>query len=138
MRFLVDTNVIIDIAQRRRPWAKDCAAFVRIAGKSQRDQLFTAWHSVSNVAYILSKGAKKKFSLNAITMISKFSDVPPGTNAQIDRALELDFTDFEDALQVAVAELAQVDFIVTRNQDDFKKSPIPVLSPEEALEMIEK
>ena len=29
------------------------------------------------------------------------------------------------------------DYIVTRNQKDFEKSPIAVISPEEALELLE-
>jgi hypothetical protein len=44
--------------------------------------------------------------------------------------------DFELALQVAAGQAAGVDWIITRNEADFQKSPIPALSPEQALSSI--
>ena len=41
--------------------------------------------------------------------------------------------DFEDALQVAAARACGAQHIVTRNFRDFDRSPIPALTPAEAL-----
>ena len=46
----------------------------------------------------------------------------------------LPMPDFEDALQVAAAVMVKADFILTRNLKDYKKSPIPVMAPEEFVE----
>ena len=43
----------------------------------------------------------------------------------------LPMQDFEDAMQVAAADMAKVDFIITRNTKDFKNSPIPAMDPGE-------
>lgn len=43
--------------------------------------------------------------------------------------------DFEDALQVAAAMACGAQFIVTRNERDFKASPVPALSPEAFLRL---
>jgi hypothetical protein len=46
-------------------------------------------------------------------------------------------SDFEDASQVAAAMACGAQFIVTRNERDFKKSPVPALSPEAFLQRYE-
>ena len=45
----------------------------------------------------------------------------------------LAFKDYEDAVQVACAMFSNLDGIVTRDLDDFKKSPLSVYSPSEFL-----
>ncbi len=39
-------------------------------------------------------------------------------------------SDFDDALQVAAAMACGASVIVTRNERDFKSSPVPALNPE--------
>lgn len=41
------------------------------------------------------------------------------------------FSDFEDCLQAECAMAAQVDYIISRNTDDFKLSQVPCLTAEE-------
>ena len=48
-----------------------------------------------------------------------------------------DFKDFEDCLQDRCAKEAGAKFIITRNADDFEKSVIPVISPEDFLKVCE-
>lgn len=49
-------------------------------------------------------------------------------------SLNSDLTDFEDAIQNACALTnKKIEFIVTRNIKDFKKSQLPVFSPEAAF-----
>ena len=43
--------------------------------------------------------------------------------------------DFKDALQVAAAMACGAQSIVTRNECDFKVSPVPALSPEAFLRL---
>lgn len=47
----------------------------------------------------------------------------------LQRALALPIADFEDACQVAAADRAGVEAIVTRNVSDFQGSPVPLLTP---------
>jgi len=52
----------------------------------------------------------------------------------IRQSLKTDFNDYEDAIQYYCAlSTPQIDFIVTRNTKDFKKSTLPVLTPVEAI-----
>lgn len=49
-------------------------------------------------------------------------------------ALELEWNDFEDAVQYSVATLNEMDGIVTRNLKDYKEANIKVWSPEQILQ----
>jgi predicted nucleic acid-binding protein len=53
------------------------------------------------------------------------------------KAIPLDVNDYEDAVMIETAIRIQADCIVTRNLQDYSKSPIPVLSPQEFLEKLQ-
>lgn len=56
---------------------------------------------------------------------------------EILKAMELEWNDFEDSVQYSVALLQDMDWIITRNPNDYKKSQIKVLLPEQALKQVE-
>ena len=49
-------------------------------------------------------------------------------------ATDLDFNDYEDALQSVCAKRIKADFIITRNTKDFKNSQVKAITPEQLLE----
>ena len=51
-------------------------------------------------------------------------------------AASLPMRDFEDAMQVAAARACGAQHIVTRNARDYARSPIPAISPQEALDLL--
>ena len=53
----------------------------------------------------------------------------------VDKAIDSPLTDFEDALQYHAAESQKVDFIVTRNIEDFKKGNIKTITAEECVKL---
>ena len=55
------------------------------------------------------------------------------TDTVIDMSLSSAFSDFKDGIQYFSALKADCTAIITRNAKDFKKSEIPVLSPDEFL-----
>ena len=61
------------------------------------------------------------------------TEITDVTNAIIRQSLKTDFKDYEDAIQYYCAvSISNIDFIVTRNTKDFKKSVLSVLTPAEA------
>lgn len=52
------------------------------------------------------------------------------------KAADLNFTDYEDALQSVCASRAKVNYIVTRNIKDFSNSSIPAIKPSELFDRI--
>ena len=52
MRALVDTDILLDIALNREPFVRASAEVIRWP-QSQPGQIGVAWHSLSNVAYLV-------------------------------------------------------------------------------------
>ena len=48
-------------------------------------------------------------------------------------ALASEVSDYEDAVMIESAVRIEADYIMTRNINDYKKSPVPVILPEEFL-----
>ena len=52
------------------------------------------------------------------------------------KAADLEFADYEDALQSVCASRAKANYIVTRNNKDYKNGTIPAIKPSEMFERI--
>lgn len=48
-------------------------------------------------------------------------------------AISSDVVDFEDAVMIEIAIRLHIDCIVTRNIKDYKKSPIPIYTPDDLM-----
>ncbi|MCB0268927.1 MAG: PIN domain-containing protein [Calditrichaeota bacterium] len=125
---LIDTDVLIDVALNREPFAEDSARILD-AAQRRKFQAVIAWHTIANFYYILSSPSGKLATKAFISDLLEFVDIAPTQTAQAKRALQLDLPDFEDALQVVAATSAGADFIVTRNLKHYQKSPVPAISP---------
>jgi len=69
--------------------------------------------------------------------LEKYIEIQETNRDIIKKAMRSDFNDFEDAIQYFSAERAgQIDFVITRNLRDFKKSDISVLSPDTAIKIL--
>ena len=95
-----------------------------------------AWHTVSNVHYIVARERDAAFARRFIADILEFLEVAPTDTADLRYALDLPMTDFEDALQAAAARACGARSIVTRNVRDFARSPVPAVTPGDALARI--
>ena len=92
-----------------------------------------AWHSVSNFYYIVAPSHGGVSTRDFIVELTRFVKVAATNTEAVRYAAELPMTDFEDALQVAAARACGARHIVTRNVKDYLRSPIPAVSPQEAL-----
>lgn len=132
MKILIDTNVILDVLLKRQPF---CAVGTRVLSLSQGGiELFVSASAATDMYYIIRKNLGSKNSAVAL-LKNLFSSVAAAsvTDAEIRRAIDLDWGDFEDAVQYAAGERLSVDYIVTRNVADFKLTDLPVVTPEALL-----
>jgi len=84
-----------------------------------------ASHTVANTFYRYQKAAipiLKNYFLDEIEVVC-------GNAIRLALPSIWAFSDLEDALQVAAAMAWKSAFIITRNERDFKLSPIPAISP---------
>ena len=50
--------------------------------------------------------------------------------------VDLPMPDLEDAMQAAAANSFKASWVITRNVSDYKKSPVPAISPAEFLKTV--
>lgn len=129
---LLDTDVLIDVALDRHPHANASREVLDRLERGPR-RAFVAWHTLSNFYYLVAPRRGGALTRDFIAELTDFVAVArTGTDA-IRYAAELPMADFEDAMQVAAARACGARRIITRNTSDFKRSPIPALTPSEAL-----
>lgn len=127
MKILLDTDILLDVALRRAKFFEASAAVLEWA-ESEPGEAAVAWHSLSNIAYLLRPDARE-----FINGLLAFVEVPAaGTNAAR-QALQFPMHDFEDALQAASALFFQASYIITRNVGHYRNSPVPALPPKDFL-----
>jgi predicted nucleic acid-binding protein len=133
MKVLIDTNVIIDVLAKREPFHETSAQILRLSETGKLTAFISA-SSVTDIVYILRKYVRDK-SVLALTVQNLLSivDVADILKTDIFKAFELNFTDYEDALQARCAKRLKANFIITRNPADFVNSPVPALTPEAFL-----
>ena len=132
---LIDTDVLIDVALDRKPFSNAASELLdRLQTAPKR--AFVAWHTLSSLHYLVAPSHGGSDIRDFITDLTHFVAVAEcGTDA-VAYAARLDMADFEDAMQVAAARTCGARFIVTRNTRDFRRSPIPAVTPSEALEAL--
>ena len=89
----------------------------------------------SNTYYIQRKLIGHEVSINFLKNLRLLLMVLNVDDSIIEKALESEFKDFEDAIQYFTAIENQMDCIITRNVKDYKKSIIPIYTPTELLKM---
>jgi predicted nucleic acid-binding protein len=129
---LVDTDVLIDVALDRKPYA-EAAARLLDALEKQPGAAFLAWHSLSNFYYMVSPSRGKHQTKDFLLDLARFVQVAPTTTESLLYAGALDFRDFEDAMQVAAAVACRATVIATRNLRDYARSPVRAAEPQTVL-----
>ncbi|MGH8093797.1 MAG: PIN domain-containing protein [Chthoniobacterales bacterium] len=92
-----------------------------------------AWHSLPNCAYLLKDSGRAY-----LDRLLRIVEVAPVTTADALRALTLPMPDVEDAFQAAAALACGADFIVSRNTADYRRSPVPAVTPAVFLERVKQ
>ncbi len=132
MRVFLDTNIIIDILAKRQPHYADSQDVLDRCGDLQCE-VYIAWHGLATAFYIFGTIVGDATAQSAMEGFLKNARVATVGDTEARRAFGLGFTDLEDALQASAAEACAADCIVTRNQADFAKSPVPALTPQDFL-----
>ncbi len=137
MKLFWDTNVMLDFLGEREPFYISAAKIATLADKREI-KVFVSAISYTTISYFLTKyeGLEKtKDKLRKFKVISEICELD---ELIIEKGLNSDFSDFEDSLQYFSALRSECDIIITRNGKDFKKSELPVMTPDEFLNSIKE
>jgi len=136
MRALIDTNVILDYVLERHPFHADAEKIVLLVASEDIVGYLSSITPV-NVFYTGRKLKGKDHALKEVRRLVRLFEIATADKQTLQNAFDLDFSDYEDAVQCASAISESLEAIVTRDSSDFEKSPIPVYSPAEFLEMLQ-
>lgn len=135
MRLLIDANILLDVLQKRELYYRDSALIWKLCETEQADG-YVSVLSFADLVYVMRKELDPQAVEDVqhkLTLIFHFADL---TVADITRAGEMKWDDFEDAVQAATAERIHADHIITRNVRDFKQSKVVAFTPAEYLARI--
>lgn len=133
-KLLVDTNILLDAAMGERPgWA---AATLLVDEIAYEDVIgYVCAGSLKDVYYILTKYADEIAAREFVVAVMDLFEVVAVDGALCRIAALSDEPDFEDGLIRACAEGVPVDFIISRDEGAFARSPIKRLSAQDYLDI---
>lgn len=135
MKILIDTNVILDVLCNRRDFVDDSLKVFKYCEANQITGCISAL-SIPNIVYIMRKELDSEKIKEILTTLTSIFTVVDLRESDLLKAADMDFSDYEDALQSVCAARAKVNYIVTRNIKDFKNSTIPAIKPSELFDRI--
>jgi predicted nucleic acid-binding protein len=134
-RIFLDTNVILDLLGERVPFYDSIAKVATLADQKKL-AIIVSPLSFTTIDYVLNKYESSKSVLNKLRKFKIICEVCEVNEETIDKALNSNFKDFEDAVQYFTAIQSNCSIIITRNGKDFKNSTIPIMTAEEYLSSI--
>ena len=133
----LDTNIILDLLAYRMPFYTEAAKLFSLADK-KKVKLSISSLGLADAHYILSRQNPEMEVRNVLRKFKVLVNVLPLDDKITDLALNSEFRDFEDGIQYYTAIENNQDLIITRNQQDFKESKIPVMTAGEFIKTIKK
>lgn len=133
MTVFLDSNILLDFLVSNKDFSDEAFSILKLSMTKEIDYFVSA-ASFTDIFYVLNKSIKD-FSKSKILIksILNYVSIAGVDDSCILKALDSDWSDFEDSVQHEVASQIYADYIVTRNTKDYKNSTIVVLSPSEFL-----
>jgi predicted nucleic acid-binding protein len=135
MTVLIDTNVVLDALLNNTGFIANSKELFYLA-EQRRFIGYISASAVTDIFYISQKKLGKLTAREAIRHTLSIYYPATVTDEDIYKALDLIWDDFEDSVQFVVGEGLSVDYIVTRNTQDFSSGTIPAVTPEQFLQII--
>jgi predicted nucleic acid-binding protein len=132
MRVLFDTDVLLDLFLDRAGFAENAVALWDVNRQGQIEGYISSITPI-NLFYIDRKLKGAELARQAVERLLTAFQVCSADRALLQVALTLPLADYEDAVQLACALTHHFDAVITRNIEDYRNSPLPVLTPVEML-----
>jgi len=131
-RMLFDTNVVLDVLLNRPPWAAEAIRLWR-ANEAGAIVGYVTASSLTDIFYVACRIGGRDTAHRAVRVCLDAFEICPVDRRALEQAAALPGNDFEDNLQMVCASQMALDAIVTRDVQGFNSSPVPVLTPAEAI-----
>jgi predicted nucleic acid-binding protein len=135
-----DNDIILDISIERDKLLKnavdDAINLINLVEAGEYKG-YTSSIVFTNTYYIQRKLKDHNTSISFLKKLRLILTVLNVDDLIIQKALESGFSDFEDAVQYFTAIENKIDYIITRNTNDYKKSILKICTPTEFLKIKE-
>ena len=135
MVLLIDANIILDVLLNRPDYVKDSAMIWKLC-ETEQMKGYVSTLTFANLVYIMRKQLdpeKIEDVFHKLNLIFEFADF---SVSDLTHAADLNWKDFEDAVQSVIAERIHADYIITGNARDFSTSRVMAFTPPELLARI--
>ena len=137
MRVLFDTCVLVDSLQDRKPFSESANKLLLAVAEKRLDACITA-KAITDIYYLMHQHTHSDAeSRKVVSKLFLLYEVLNTEAKDCRRALASDMSDYEDAVMAETAIRSGGDAIVTRNERDYTKAGIRVISPDELAQMLE-
>lgn len=133
----LDTNIVLDLLGHRVPYYESIAKIATLAEKGDLVLCVSAL-SFATAHYVLAKFEGKQNTIIKLRQFKIIAQVVGIDEPVIEKGLNSNFADFEDALQYYCALKGNCSQLITRNSKDFKEALLPVMTADEYLASIGK
>lgn len=136
MRILIDTCIIIDALQSRKPFNEAAEKIILLAANKSFEGFITA-KSATDIYYLTHRYTHSDKETRKI-LSNIFILLEPLATDGLDcrKAISSEISDYEDAVMVETAIRCEIDCIVTRNTKNYSKSPITVYEPTDFINTV--
>jgi predicted nucleic acid-binding protein len=135
-KLFFDNDIILDISIKRDESLKnginEAIKLMNLVEAGEYEG-YTSTVIFTNTYYIQRKLKDHNTAINFLKKLRLILTVLNVDDKIIQKALESGFSDFEDAVQYYTAVENKMDYIITRNTADYKKSTIKVYTPSQYL-----
>jgi len=126
-KILIDTNVVLDYMLHRPDYFN--AMNIYLLAEQKYITGYISASAITDIFYLAKGKLGKKPTKEALKNLLHVFKPAAVTDNHIYQALDLDWNDFEDSVQYVVGENLSVDYIVTRNTQDYSSGSIPAVTP---------
>lgn len=131
--YFLDSDIILDFLLKRIPFNIGAKQIFQLSF-NHRVKIYVSPLAIANVHSMCTKALGKEESLLLVEELTDLVEILSVGEKEIFSAMKSGFPDFEDALQHFTAlQDSQIEGIITRNIADFRKSQLPIYSPESFL-----
>ena len=134
---LIDINILLDVLQKREPFYETSAHLLAMVEIGQVKG-YVASHSITTLFYLIRKDRSSAEARATITNLLQFIKIASVDQSTIEQALNLDYRDFEDSVQMISAVQCKADCLITRNNKDYQPALLSVLQPVDFLATLQQ
>ena len=138
MKVFYDSNVVLDVLLNRTDFLTDSFAALKFS-ETRKVKGYISVVSTTDIFYLVNRNLKDtQQSIEKMRVLFSIVDIAKADKKIALNALNSGWKDFEDAVQYSVAKKIRAKYIITRNQKDYLKSDIQVVSPKEFTELMQR